>query len=189
MGEASTSPMTTASKSASYVALVFGIVSCICDLCQFFPQTRWFEFLGLARTSVGYCHVDNGCRVAISALHGSNGIARAQNGTVYVGNSKLGQIRVFEEQSDQSFVLADIIALGKSSMIFDGLSVTYRHSSRVQIVSWTIFPSTQVGPYGPQEFPRHYRGSPRIMTRRKWHLRLLSGSRKTLVIKHSLVKN
>jgi arylesterase/paraoxonase len=98
--------------------------------------------LGLARTSVGYCHVDNGCKIAISGLQGSNGIARAQNGTVYVGNSKLGQIRVFEEQNDQSLVLTDIIALGTSMIMFGELSVIHRHSSRVQIVSWTTSPST-----------------------------------------------
>jgi arylesterase / paraoxonase len=98
--------------------------------------------LGLARTSVGYCHVDNGCKIAISGLHGNNGIARAQNGTVYVGNSKFGQIRVFEEQNDQSLVLTDIVALGRSVVEFGELSVIHRHSSRVQIVSWTISPST-----------------------------------------------
>lgn len=75
-----------------------------------FFQTRWLEFLGLARTSVGYCHVDEGCKIAMAGLSGSNGIARAQNGTVYVAN--FGQIHVLEEQSDHSLVLSDIIALG-----------------------------------------------------------------------------
>lgn len=70
------------------------------------------EFLGLSRTSVGYCHVDEGCKIAMAGLPGSNGIARAQNGTVYVANSKFGQIHVLEEQSDHSLVLSDIIALG-----------------------------------------------------------------------------
>lgn len=83
-------------------------------LVKFIPQTRYLEFLGLAQTSVGYCHIDNGCRIVASGLHGSNGIARAQNGTVYVGSSKSGQIRVFEEQNDQSLVLTDVIALGTS---------------------------------------------------------------------------
>lgn len=68
--------------------------------------------MGLARTSVGYCHVDQGCKVARAGLPGSNGIVRAQNGTVYVANSKFGQIHVLEEQNDHSLVLTDIIALG-----------------------------------------------------------------------------
>jgi hypothetical protein len=46
----------------------------------------------------------------MAGLSGSNGIARAQNGTVYVAN--FGQIHVLEEQSDHSLVLSDIIALG-----------------------------------------------------------------------------
>jgi arylesterase/paraoxonase len=78
----------------------------------FCSQTRYLEFLGLARTSVGYCHVDEGCKISIAGLPGSNGIARAQNGTFYVANSKFGQIHVLEEQNDHSLVLSDIIALG-----------------------------------------------------------------------------
>jgi len=48
----------------------------------------------------------------MDGLHGSNGIVRTQNGTVYVGNSKSGQIVVLEEQNDHSLVLVDKIALG-----------------------------------------------------------------------------
>lgn len=141
----------------------------------------------MARTSVGYCHIDNGCRIVASGLHGSNGIVRAQNGTVYVGSSKSGQIRVFEEQNDQSLVLTDVIALGTSLKFC--VSWIRRHSFRAQIVSWTISPSTQTGHYGRQGFLPHSRGSLRIMTRRKWHLRLPSGSQKTLGVRLSLEKS
>ncbi|KAF8482765.1 hypothetical protein DFH94DRAFT_729488 [Russula ochroleuca] len=82
--------------------------------------TRLLEFLGLARTSVGYCHVDDGCKIAMAGLPGSNGIARAQNGTIYVANSKFGQIRVLEEQNGHSLVLTDIIALDR---LVDNLSI------------------------------------------------------------------
>lgn len=68
--------------------------------------------MGLSRTSVGYCHVEEGCKIAIAGLHGSNGIARAQNGTVYVANSKFGQIQVLEEQNEHNLVSTDTIALG-----------------------------------------------------------------------------
>jgi hypothetical protein len=99
--------MITASKLALYVALIQ-------DECwaYLFSQTRLLEFFGLARTSVGYCHVDEGCKIAMDGLPGSNGIARAQNGTIYVANSKFGQIHVLEEQNDHSLVLSDIIVLG-----------------------------------------------------------------------------
>ncbi|KAF8492341.1 serum paraoxonase/arylesterase [Russula emetica] len=82
--------------------------------------TRYLEYLGLARTSVGYCHVDEGCKIAMDGLPGSNGIARAQNGTVYVANSKAGQIHVLEEQNDHSLVLVDDIALDRR---LDNLSI------------------------------------------------------------------
>lgn len=78
----------------------------------YFSQTRYLEFLGLARTSVGYCHIDEGCKIAMDGLPGSNGIARAQNGTVYVASSKCGRIHVLEEQNDHSLVLVDTIASG-----------------------------------------------------------------------------
>ena len=48
----------------------------------------------------------------MDGLPGSNGIVRAQNGTVYVANSKSGTIHVLEEQNDHSLVLVDTIALG-----------------------------------------------------------------------------
>ncbi|KAI9442366.1 hypothetical protein H4582DRAFT_1928015 [Lactarius indigo] len=81
---------------------------------------RFLEFLGLARTSVGYCHVDDGCKILVTGLLGSNGIARSQNGTIYVGSSKSGQITTFEEQSDHSLVLTDVISTDR---ILDNLSI------------------------------------------------------------------
>ena len=46
---------------------------------------------------------------------GNNGITRSQNGTIYVGSAKIGQISTFEEQSDHSLVLTDVISTGKCS--------------------------------------------------------------------------
>ncbi|KAI0268669.1 serum paraoxonase/arylesterase [Gloeopeniophorella convolvens] len=74
---------------------------------------RTLESFGLPRSSVGYCHVDNGCKIAAARLLGSNGIARAQNGTVYLANIKLGQVRILEEQSDHSLVLTDTVTLDR----------------------------------------------------------------------------
>jgi len=49
----------------------------------------------------------------MDGLPGVNGIARAQNGTLYVGSfQRIGQIHVLEEQNDHSLVLVDRIALG-----------------------------------------------------------------------------
>ncbi len=109
--------MTTALKLALYVVHVQdGMYTRLPVTCSFF-QTRYLEYLGLARTSVGYCHVNEGCKIAVDGLPGSNGIARAQNGTVYVANSKFGQVHVLEEQNDHSLVLVDKISLGAFSGI------------------------------------------------------------------------
>jgi hypothetical protein len=81
---------------------------------------RTLEFLGLARTSVGYCHVDQGCKTSVAGMPGNNGIARSQNGTIYVGSAKIGGISTFEEQSDHSLVLTDVIPTDR---IVDNLSV------------------------------------------------------------------
>jgi hypothetical protein len=82
--------------------------------------SRYLEYLGFAWTSVGFCHVDEGCKIAVDGLTGSNGIVRAQNGTVYVADAKLGQIHVLEEQNDHSLVLVDAIAMDR---FIDNLSM------------------------------------------------------------------
>jgi len=81
---------------------------------------RFLEFLGLARTSVGYCHVDDGCKISVAGMLGNNGITRSQNGTIYVGSAKIGRISTFEEQSDHSLVLTDVISTDR---ILDNLSI------------------------------------------------------------------
>jgi sugar lactone lactonase YvrE len=81
---------------------------------------RWLEFIGSARASIGYCHVDNGCEISVAGMLGNNGIARSPNGTIYVGSAKIGGISTFEEQSDHSLVLTDVIPTDR---LLDNLSV------------------------------------------------------------------
>lgn len=85
-----------------------------------FGFARYLELLGLARTSVGYCHVDNGCKISVAGLLGNNGITRSQNGTIYVGSMKIGHISIFEEQSDHSLVLTGVIT---TDHLLDNLSI------------------------------------------------------------------
>ncbi|KAF9010662.1 hypothetical protein BDQ17DRAFT_1387867 [Cyathus striatus] len=77
-------------------------------------------FLGRKSTSVGYCHIDNGCKLAITRMHGNNGIAQAPNGTIYVANSLWGGLSILEPQSDNSLVLVDHI---KTDRGMDNVSV------------------------------------------------------------------
>jgi hypothetical protein len=50
--------------------------------------------------------------MAISHMHGNNGIAGSPNGTFYVADCLGGPIRVLERQSDDSLVVTDLIHVG-----------------------------------------------------------------------------
>ncbi|KAF5393495.1 hypothetical protein D9757_000655 [Collybiopsis confluens] len=71
-------------------------------------------------TTVGYCHVDQGCKVAASKLLTSNGIARALNDTLYVASGLGGKVTVFEKQADNTLLLTDVIPIGQA---LDNLSL------------------------------------------------------------------
>ncbi|KIK09759.1 hypothetical protein K443DRAFT_300237 [Laccaria amethystina LaAM-08-1] len=81
---------------------------------------RELEMLGYAATSVGYCHVDEGCKFAIKNMHGNNGIAQAPNGTFYVANALWGGLTILEPQADKSLVITDYV---KTDRGMDNLSV------------------------------------------------------------------
>jgi arylesterase/paraoxonase len=66
-------------------------------------------------TSVGYCHVDEGCKLATPNIHDANGIASV-NDTFYVANSLSGTVTVLERQTDNSLVLTDVISIGKPDL-------------------------------------------------------------------------
>ncbi|KAJ4490542.1 hypothetical protein J3R30DRAFT_96631 [Lentinula aciculospora] len=74
-----------------------------------------------ATTSVGYCHLDRGCKIVASGLHANNGIAKTNtNDTVYVASNLGGKISVFERQVDNSLVLLDVVYVGQ---VLDNLSL------------------------------------------------------------------
>ncbi|KAL0061520.1 hypothetical protein AAF712_011663 [Marasmius tenuissimus] len=60
-------------------------------------------------SSVGYCHIDEGCRLVSKNMLGNNGITQAPNGTIYVASTLGKALRVFERQEDNSIVLSDSI--------------------------------------------------------------------------------
>jgi arylesterase/paraoxonase len=45
-------------------------------------------------------------------MAGNNGIARASNGTFYVGSWTTGQLTILEQQTDNTLVIADVIQTG-----------------------------------------------------------------------------
>jgi len=82
--------------------------------------SRYLGLLGRKSSSVGYCHLEEGCKYALPSTHSSNGIASAPNGTVYVGDSNFGGVIVLERQTDNTLVLTESIA---TDCALDNLSV------------------------------------------------------------------
>ncbi|KAF8813942.1 serum paraoxonase/arylesterase [Phlegmacium glaucopus] len=81
---------------------------------------RYSNLLGVKTSSVGYCHIDHGCKYAITGTHGSNGITSAPNGTVYVSNSIYGGVLFLERQADNTLVISESV---KSDYILDNLAI------------------------------------------------------------------
>ena len=74
-------------------------------------------YLGLASTTVGYCHLDHGCKIAAKKLKGANGIVKSQtNDTIYVGSAFGAGIQVMEPQADHTLVQTDRISTSKFLM-------------------------------------------------------------------------
>jgi arylesterase/paraoxonase len=98
---------------------------------------RYSCLFGAKISSVGYCHIDDGCKSAITGTHGSNGIAAAPNGTVYVADSLYGGVLFLEPQADNTLVVSESVKTGTRYIT----QCTYYRSSVsafVQIMHSTI---------------------------------------------------
>ncbi|KAJ3829430.1 hypothetical protein F5880DRAFT_430383 [Lentinula raphanica] len=73
-----------------------------------------------ASNTVGYCHLERGCKIVATGLHSNNGIAKASNGTVYVASNLGGAVSIFERQEDESLLLTDVVPLGQ---LLDNISL------------------------------------------------------------------
>ena len=64
---------------------------------------------------MGYCNINNGCKIAASDLKGINGITRSWvNDTIYVASSHGAGIYVFQPQEDNTLLLNETIFTCKS---------------------------------------------------------------------------
>lgn len=88
-----------------------------------FSTFRPQHFFGRRYGSVGYCHVDHGCKIATDNLSGPNGIARGPGDTLMVSSTTQPEIVVLEKQADGSAVLTDTIKLeaGNKDMPIDNI--------------------------------------------------------------------
>ncbi|KAG8710711.1 hypothetical protein FRC08_016816 [Ceratobasidium sp. 394] len=66
----------------------------------------------LKDTFVGYCHLKKGCKVASVPLHGCNGIVRASDGSILVGNYRIGRLTVHKQRQDMTLELVEEIDTG-----------------------------------------------------------------------------
>jgi len=77
------------------------------------PQNETFAYfhnvIVKGRSSIGYCHIDKGCKLAATGLPTNNGLASTGNGTWYLASTFNGGIRVFEEGNNNDLVLVDTI--------------------------------------------------------------------------------
>ncbi|KDQ15280.1 hypothetical protein BOTBODRAFT_187395 [Botryobasidium botryosum FD-172 SS1] len=86
-------------------------------------------YLSRPVTSVVYCDVDAGCKIAADDLAGCNGIARGKDGKIFVvlSTTSVSEIRVFEEQDDNSLVQTDAIPADRhmDNIVVDEDDVAY----------------------------------------------------------------
>lgn len=75
---------------------------------------RSSSLLGAKSSSVGYCHIDDGCKYAITKTHSSNGITAVPNGTVYIADSIYGGVQFLERQADNTLVVSESVKTGTS---------------------------------------------------------------------------
>lgn len=75
----------------------------------------------LKTTFVGYCHVTYGCKRASIPLYGSNGIARASDGSILVGSYRSGQMTVHKPREDKTLKHVNTI---KTELPLDNLALS-----------------------------------------------------------------
>lgn len=76
---------------------------------------------GLEGLGIAFCHVDSGCKFAITGLPGINGISRApkemqrRGDDIFYAAEYGGGAKVFvmERQADNSLVLSDTVFVGE----------------------------------------------------------------------------
>ncbi|KAI9572177.1 hypothetical protein HD554DRAFT_2015273 [Boletus coccyginus] len=74
-------------------------------------------------TFVGFCHADQGCKVAYSGLHASNGIVKGTdlgNDMFYVADCVVGGVTVLERQFDNTLTFTEVI---KTDRGLDNLAI------------------------------------------------------------------
>ncbi|KIY65969.1 hypothetical protein CYLTODRAFT_399519 [Cylindrobasidium torrendii FP15055 ss-10] len=72
------------------------------------------------RASIGYCHVDEGCKIIMDGLLKPNGLATTGNGTFYIVDSLWTDVIIAEQREDGKLVQVDTIP---TETISDNVSI------------------------------------------------------------------
>lgn len=83
----------------------------LCFSRTYFQAREYETYSNSASTTVGYCHLDHGCKIAAKKLRAANGLVKSRtNDTVYVASSLGGGISVMAPQADHTLTLIDRIS-------------------------------------------------------------------------------
>ncbi|KAH8119425.1 calcium-dependent phosphotriesterase [Phellopilus nigrolimitatus] len=124
-------------------------------------------YFGRAWSNVGYCHAENGCKVAVDNISGANGITKDKDGKYYVASSKSTEVFVLERQADSSLVITDVIhsehpidnlSVDKSGAIWGAGMVNALHRVNVHFVNPKIISPSSAFRITPNDGQSRYFG-------------------------------
>ncbi|TRM70176.1 hypothetical protein BD626DRAFT_563851 [Schizophyllum amplum] len=72
-------------------------------------KAKLYMFLNRAVTSVGFCHVEHGCMIALDKVPGANGIVRTSEQTLLIGSATRPEVRVLARQANNTLLVTDVI--------------------------------------------------------------------------------
>ncbi|KAL1750399.1 hypothetical protein FB107DRAFT_294602 [Schizophyllum commune] len=87
-------------------------------------KAKLYMILQVAATSVGHCHVDRGCKIALDKMPGANGIDTAEHKTrLMLGSATRPEIRILERQADDTL---EVVEVYEHDLPLDNLTVDKR---------------------------------------------------------------
>ncbi|KAJ4483329.1 hypothetical protein J3R30DRAFT_1765689 [Lentinula aciculospora] len=120
-------------------------------------------------SSIGYCHSDHGCKIAVDNFYTANGIVKAPNGTVYVASTTGLEVKMFEMQDDDSLISLegvhcdtpiDNLSIDKEGTLFaagmpkplDFLEHHKNSSYPSPVCAWTFSKNTDQGAFYGEKY-------------------------------------
>ncbi|KAL1743409.1 hypothetical protein HDZ31DRAFT_40997 [Schizophyllum fasciatum] len=81
---------------------------------------KLYMFMQKPVTSVGYCHVDHGCKIALDKVPGANGIVRVSDDRFMLGSATRPEVRVLALSPDDTL---SVLSLGLTDLPLDNLTI------------------------------------------------------------------